>query len=424
MTEQINEIQPAGKPVTGEPVEDISTASEVLHSPKWDRSVKIVVALVTLVLVAIVAARFTDMILRVVGAAIIAYVLTPLVNLVAEETPLRRGTAILVIYLLLVLLLLGGAVLLGVSTFNQVVSLIESIPTLVENVIEWLSTTEVVSIGPFEIEVANLWGTIDWQSIGDQLLSALVPIVNQGGRTIVVILGSTVEVVTVILFVFIISIYLAFEMGRLGGYASRAIYQPGYRQDLERILREFYRIWQAYLRGQIVLGLVIGGAVWVSLSILGVQNAFGLGVLSGVLEFLPVIGPFIGTVAAALVAIFQPANYLGLSPLTYMLIVVGVMMIIQQIENNILVPRIVGEALDLHPLVVIIGVFMGGSLAGLIGAILAAPVLATIKLLGSYAWRKMFDLTPFPEPEKPPEPPRPSLFSRIKNFRIQIGRYR
>ncbi len=424
MTEEIEEREPVEKPVAAEPTTEGSPESEAAVSPKWDRSVKIIVALVTLILVAIVAVRFTDMILRVVGAGIIAYVLTPLVNVVTRETPLKRGTAILLVYLALVLLLIGGGVILGVSTFNQVSSLIDSIPKLVENVIEWFSTTEIVSIGPFDVEVANLWGTIDWQSIGDQLLSTLVPIVNQGGRTIVVILGSTVEVVTMTVFVFIISIYLAFEMGRLGGYASRSIYQPGYRQDLERILREFNRIWEAYLRGQIVLGLVIGGAVWVSLSILGVQNAFGLGLLSGLLEFLPVIGPLIGTVAAALVAIFQPANYMGLSPLTYMLLVVGVMMIIQQIENNILVPRIVGEALDLHPLVVIIGVFMGGSLAGLIGAILASPVLATIKLLGSYAWRKMFDLPPFPEPEKPPEPPRPSLISRIKNFRIQIGRYR
>ncbi|MCA9999884.1 MAG: AI-2E family transporter, partial [Anaerolineales bacterium] len=67
---------------------------------------------------------------------------------------------------------------------------------------------------------------------------------------------------------------------------------------------------------------------------------------------------------------------------------------------NFLVPRIVGEALDLHPLLVIVGVFMGASLAGIVGAILAAPVLASIKLIGVYAWRKLFDLHPFPEPEE------------------------
>jgi predicted PurR-regulated permease PerM len=269
----------------------------------------------------------------------------------------------------------------------------------VRDIVDWLSTTEVLEFGPFQIKVADLWGTIDWESVGQQLLSRVVPAVNQGGRTVVVVFSSTVQVLTNILFTFIISVYLAFEIGRLGGYLERAAGDPGYRHDMERILREFGRIWRAYLRGQIVLGFIIGGAVWASLTILGVQNAFGLGVLSGLLEFLPVIGPFIGTAAAALFGIFQPENYLGLSPASYAAVIIGVMMVIQQIENNILVPRIVGESLDLHPLVVIIGVFMGGSLAGLIGAILAAPLLATIKLLSGYTWRKMFDLPPFPKPE-------------------------
>ena len=69
-------------------------------------------------------------------------------------------------------------------------------------------------------------------------------------------------------------------------------------------------------------------------------------------------------------------------------------------QNIVLVPRIVGESLELHPLVVIVGVLMGSSLAGILGAILAAPVIATLKLLGIYAWRKMFDQPPFPHPEQ------------------------
>ncbi len=386
-------------------------------SPTWDRNVKLLVAVVTLVAVVAIAVTFTDLILRIVAAAIIAYVMTPLIQFLSERTPLGRGASILVTYLLVALLLLGAIVTLGVSTFRQIVGLINSIPNIVENVLEWLSTTAVVVIGPLEFDVAAIWGSIDWASIEEQVIAAILPVVNQSGRTVVVILGSTVNVLTVIFFIFIVSIYLAFEMGRLGGYISGSVYQEGYRRDTERMLREFDRIWKAYLRGQIVLAFVIFLAVWISLSILGVQNAFGLGVLSGLLEFLPVIGPFIGTAVASLVAFFQPTNYMGLDPVIFALVVIGVMIIIQQIENNILVPRIVGGALDLHPLVVIIGVFMAASLAGLIGAILAAPVMATIKLIGTYAWRKMFDLPPFPGPEKVPIPVESNLFRRLKGVR-------
>jgi hypothetical protein len=90
--------------------------------------------------------------------------------------------------------------------------------------------------------------------------------------------------------------------------------------------------------------------------------------------------------------------------------------LIQQIENNVLVPRIVGGALDLNPLIVIIGVFIGASLAGLVGAVLAAPLLATTKLLGTYAWRKLFDLPPFHEPAIEGTINGPTLSSRVTSW--------
>src|SRR5690606_4799512 len=117
-------------------------------------------------------------------------------------------------------------------------------------------------------------------------------------------------------------------------------------------------------------------------------------------------------VIAVIVALFQQTNYLGLEPGYYALAVVVAMIIIQQLENNFLVPRIVGEALDLHPILVIVGVFMGASLAGIVGAILAAPVLPYIKLLGVYAWRKLIDLHPSPEQEETAEGQRLSLCER------------
>ena len=398
MTEEIEVVEPAGtETVDGD------------ESPPWDRSVKILVAVATVVLVVAVAARFTDLILRIVAAGIIAYVLTPLINFIAERSPLSRGASIAVTYLAVVLLLVGFIVILGVSTFQQVENLIEIIPTLVDDVAERIASVETIRVGPFEFDVAAFWGAIDWAAVEDQIIATVVPALNQGGRTVVAVVSSTVEVITVIFFTAIISVYLAFEAGRLGSRVSGAVYEPAYRRDAERIIREFDRIWQAYLRGQIVLAVIIFLAVWLSLSFLGVQNAFGLGVLSGLLEFLPVIGPVVGTIVAAAVAFLQPTNYLGLEPWLFALLVIGVMFLIQQIENNVLVPRIVGGALDLHPLVIIIGVFMGASLAGLIGAILAAPILATIKLLGSYAWRKMFDLQPFPEPEQAYRDPSKAL---------------
>jgi predicted PurR-regulated permease PerM len=197
--------------------------------------------------------------------------------------------------------------------------------------------------------------------------------------------------------VVIVSIYLAMDAPRIGQGISELAHQPGYRRDAERLIRDTIRIWDAYLRGQVILGIAIFVIVTLCLSLLRVNNALELGILSGLLEFLPVVGPFIGTAAAVVVALLQDTNPWGMSPWVYALIVLAVMFLIQQVENAILVPRIVGDALDLHALVVLIGVLMGTSLAGLLGAVLAAPVIATLKLFGTYVWRKMLDLPPFPD---------------------------
>ena len=153
---------------------------------------------------------------------------------------------------------------------------------------------------------------------------------------------------------------------------------------------------------------------------MGVQNALALGLLSGLLEFVPVVGPVIGSAAAVIVAFFQPANYLGLTSLQFALAVLAVMFVIQQLENNILVPRIVGEALDLHPLLVIVGVFMGASVAGILGAIMAAPLLASLKLLGIYAWRKLFDLPPFADDLVEVAPPSPGVPARMRGLWVRL----
>lgn len=365
------------------------------ESPPWNRPTKTIVVVVSLLLVSIVAWRFQDLIAQIVTAAVLAYVLDPVIKFLERNTPLRRGVLVLLVYLVLVVLVIGASAALGVAAYGQINNFINELPRLVNQVVglvrSWAEEA-VSAIGPFELT----FGTLDWTAIRSELLSILEPLLSQSGQYARQLASATLRVLGNFLFILVVSIYLALEIPRLGEYVGRVAQQPGYRRDAERLMREFGKIWSAYLRGQIILGLVIGVTVGVSLAILGVQNALALGLLSGLLEFIPVIGPVIGAVVAIVVAFFQPENYLGLGSLQYALLVLAVMIIIQQLENNLLVPRIVGEALDLHPLLVIVGVFMGSSLAGILGAILAAPVLATIKLLGVYAWRKMFDLPPFP----------------------------
>ena len=374
------------------------TAGETLSSPLWGRSTKLVVIVFGLVLFALTAWRFQGLIVMATLAAVIAYILNPLVVFVNERTRISRGWVILTIYLLLAVALVALFISLGVVAYDQATDFINLVPNLIDQIISLfesinLQSEPIVILDQIIVEPINL----PWESITDQLLGLIQPTLSTSGGFVGQLASTTVRTVGNFIFVFVISIYLIFEAPNIGRYLQSLASQPGYQTDMERMSQEFSRIWSAYLRGQVILGVVIFFVVWLGLSLIGVRNALTLGLIAGLLEFVPTIGPIISTIIAMAVAFFQPTNAWGLDGWQFAVIVLIFMIVVQQIENNILVPRIVGSALNLHPLIVIIGVFMGASVAGILGAILAAPVLASMKLVTVYGWRKIFDQPPFPE---------------------------
>lgn len=386
------------------------------ESPPWNKTTKVVVALIALLLLGALTLRFQTLIRQIIGAAMLAYILNPIVGLLHRRTLLSRGIALVIVYLVVAVGIVWALGALGVAAFQQITNFLDQVPKLIADVVqliqEMTARTDPIEIGNFMIDPR----IIPWDSLTDQVLGLAEPIVSRGGQFVRYLAATTVRWLGTMFFIFMISIYVAYEIPQMSGYISRFAQQPGYQQDAERLMRDFGRIWSAYLRGQVILGLVIFLVVWIGLTLLGVQNALALGLLGGLLEFVPTLGPLISAAVAVTVAFFQSQNYLGLDPWQFALAVLALMFLIQQLENTILVPRIVGEALDLHPLLVIVGVFMGGSLAGILGAVLAAPIVATIKLVGTYAWRKMFDLPPFPDPEPEPPPSRPTLKERARRF--------
>jgi predicted PurR-regulated permease PerM len=188
---------------------------------------------------------------------------------------------------------------------------------------------------------------------------------------------------------------------------------PGYRTDARRLFTELGHVWNAYLRGQLILSSFIGLVVFITAALLGVPNAPVLGLISFTLEFVPTIGPLIALIPASLLALLsESATIPGLSGITFAIVVIVVWTTIQNIQAIFVTPRVMGDSLDLHPIIVIIGVLVGASLAGALGVILAAPTIATLRLFGGYIYQKWFDQPPFPEPSAAPPSP-PGLLARL-----------
>ncbi len=380
------------------------------YSPPWSRTTKAIVASAALILVALAVWEFRSLIAPIVTAMILAYLLNPVVNFLQRRTRLSRGRSILIVYLVIILIFVGGSVAVGVIAVDQAVALYTNLPDLFDRALvtsqklfDQALDTAIV-IGPLQLDPGSMVSGVDVQLMISQISSLARPAFSVGGSLATQLTQATITWFGLALLVFALSIYLVRDAPKIGPAISNIAHQPGYRQDADRLINSFVLIWNAYLRGQVILALTISVAVSLVLTLLGVSNALALGALAGLLEFLPIIGPIISAVVAILVVLFQPENYRGLSPLWHALLVAGAMLAIQQIENSVLVPRIVGDALDLHPLVIMVAVLMGASLAGILGAVLAAPVVASIKLLGSYAWRKMLDLPPFADVENRSEP--------------------
>ncbi|MBI3359915.1 MAG: AI-2E family transporter [Chloroflexi bacterium] len=182
---------------------------------------------------------------------------------------------------------------------------------------------------------------------------------------------------------------------------------PGYEADVQRIFQELNLIWSAFLRGQVILALIIGAMVTVTMTALGLRSAVIVGLIGATLELIPTVGPTISATIGVGVALFQPSNPFGLSTVWYAVVVLIAYLVIQQIENTVIVPRVIGRSLHLHPLAVLIAAVMGATLAGILGLMLAAPMLATLRLFGRYAYRKFFDLDPWPDPLPVPEKNKP-----------------
>jgi len=387
--------------------------NDTYQSPPWSTTTKAIVAATVLVLGALTVWRFRSFISPFVLALLLAYILHPSITFVETRTSLKRVHAVLLTYLLLLLGGVGGIFVGILAALQQMATLTEQLPIWMGQIGTQIQTiTDNISSQLPSLSTrlpAPLQDVIDWneinvrdyfslESLTQQALSLVDPVFSGGWN----FAQAMFSIIALTALIFIVSIYIASDMPRIGKVISDFAHQPGYRQDADRLMDKSANIWNAYLRGQVFLGVVIGVTVTIMMLILGVDSALALGLLSGILEFLPVLGPVIGGGAAVIVAFFQGGNYLGLVDWQYALLILTVMLIIQQVENNILVPRIMGDSLDLHPLVVMFSVLMGASFAGILGAVLAAPVVATLQLLSGYGWRKMLDLPPFPPDEKPP----------------------
>ena len=380
----------------------MSEKSQPGSSPKWSSTTKLVIGLTFAALVAAMLIYFRSFIGPLLLAFILTYLLHPLAARLGSATRLSWRSSVNIIFIILLLLLIGFSTLTGLAVVNQIQSLIDTIDNFLKELPDLLSNLEgqVLRLGPFTFDLSQY---TDLSNLTNQLISLAQGFLGQAGSVVSAVAGGAASTAGWGFFILIIAYFLLSDAGRVPD-AVQYIDLPGYAADLRRMGRELGRIWNSFLRGQILIVMMVILAYTVMLSILGVRYAFALAILAGLARFVPYVGPWVSGLVTALVTFFQPGNYFNMEPLYYMLMVLILSVLLDQIFDNLVSPRIIGQSLGLHPAAVLVVALVSARLIGLVGLLLAAPVLATLRLVGRYTIRKMFDLDPWPYPEGQTKP--------------------
>lgn len=357
-------------------------------------------------------------ILMVVFAGLLALVASGVIDYLKKHFKMRNGLAITLTYLLIVIILISIPLLVLPAITSAMASLINvDWPTLVNNVVQRLDhiaaqLAMIPLVGSRLQEsftaLADLLeqSTTSAQNVATPVVT-LESMVGDLGRTLgtlASVLGPIISGVVSLVFLLLLSVQIT-----VGGGAVRKglvdVLPPAFKDEINRLLDGIIFIWKSFLSGQVLLMFVMGVATWFLNFLLGTPYPLFLGVLAGFLELIPNLGPVLAWVPAAILAlVFGSTRFVGLEPWVFALIVSAGYLLLSALENQLLVPRIMGNAVDLPPLVVLIGCIVGGSTLGIAGVFLAVPVMATGKEVFLYLYGKVLETEgDLPQPESEEE---------------------
>ncbi len=346
-------------------------------------------------------------------AGLLALILSPLIGFLQRRLGIPRGFAVAIAYLGFVGVMVAMPILFIPALGRSAAAL--DLPAITSELSAWAVAT-LESFRTF-----NLFGySMDLGSSVDPLIETL----TNGGDDLEIDFGrvfggawavtsavfsGAVGFLTTTLLAMVLSIYIASAIGREDSRGLSDLVPAPFAPEVRILGARVSRVWTDYLRGQLTVAVAVGVLTAIVLFALGVPGALVLGLIGGLFNIIPTFGPIFAGIVAGLVALVQGSERIDVSNAVFALIVVGAYVIIQQLESNLITPRILGGAMSVSPLAILIGILVGFSGAGVLGAVVAVPVVATLREVFLYLRAKLVEEDPYPDG---PPPPRPTLKDR------------
>lgn len=319
----------------------------------------IICAVVTLIILLIIGGSYLiDILMLAFAAVLIAVFLRGLADLLNDWVNISEGLAVLLVSLILILILAGGVALLAPSVAEQAANLREELPRSAQNVSDYISQfgwgRAIIEHLPSVDDVINKINTASFLS-------------SVGG-----FFSTTAGIIANFFITLLLAVYLAAEP-RVYTRGFVTLFPKDKRTRVYQVLGQIGETLRWWLIGKIGSMLVIGVLTWIGLSILGVPLALTLGLIAGLLSFIPNFGPILSAIPAILLA------FIG-SPITA-LYVIALFIGVQLIESNLVTPWIERQTVELPPALTIASQLILGVLIGGLGLVLATPILAVVMVL-------------------------------------------
>lgn len=374
-------------------------------SPNWGANAKLMVISLAFIIGIVSVYLIRNVIAVAALAALIAFLVAPLIRISVNRLKLPRGLALLVAYLVVFIGTIGFGYFM---TQSIVASITELDPVGLVNDMRIALLDQVNSQGQLlvlgvRIDMSSFLDSLQ-TSVGDGgsdgiVLDAekMLSYLSAGLSGLQTVLGIVTAVITSAIVTALVAMYLNADSGRMHT-STIANIPPGYERDGLKMMVEIKRVWRGYLYGQLVNSLITGTLVFLVLWLVGLPGAFLMGAIMVVLNMIPTFGPILAAIPGVLAALLSGSTrWPDLENYWFALIVIGIYLVVVQLQANIIAPRVMGTAVRLRPAVILVGLLIGFQVGGLLGSLLAVPVIASIRDVGVYVWRKLIDVDPWDE---------------------------
>ncbi len=343
---------------------------------KFSFRAKIITLWVIIGIVILFLLRFSRILPVFIWAAVTAYLFNPVITFFSEKTKTSKVLWILILYILLSLLVFWALKSLFPLISNEITDLVSGSLDDPNTFLGKIAAQGNVSFLGLDINLK------DQVSIFSNWIKVQFPL------QVFPIFFSAVEKLVYLLVYFVITFYLILDSEKYIILLKRIIPIP-YRQEIFDLLENINLTLGAYIRAQVVLIFIMSVISFIALTILKVKYALILSMTTGILEVIPIAGPIIATIIAAMVALFQVETPFGISNGMLVAVVIATYFGLRQLEDYFVIPNVVSKFVKVHPVVAIFALMVGGTVGGVLGLFLAIPTAAIIIVFSGYLYKKL-----------------------------------